>query len=314
MFPIALGVLSGCAAAVAFLAFGSWQWTVLLAAVGICLIVGGAMLSGRHPVVVYLRRFRAIGVRDRFGDAFVGDLVRSFRIIALSDPTTNPVVEHGPQALGCVFSWLLLALPMFLIQLVIPLPVLVSLAAVFLLGTPLASRIQKRIVSSLAKRSTVVIHNVADLDVTEQVAKQWHTFAIRNYLPKRHIETISVVPSLWQDTVLRLVGYADAILVDASELGPGLTWEIATLSGLYPNHLVIIASEITSTQSGDIESAEPMQPEPSLRRILAEHELIVHRSGISPAKFSRQCRRALWTVIDSTNTNNRTAREKANAE
>lgn len=294
--PVTLGVLSGCSVAVAISIYSSWLWAILLAVLAIVFIVSAALVAGRHPVVIYLRKFGSRDATERFGDDFATELSRSFRIVALSDPATNPVVAHGSHAIIYALVWAGATAIVLLISKIAPIPVALFIMIAIALSNLAAARLHKRVKRYLATRPSAMIETVADLDAAEVSARKWRTFSVQSYLPPRHVEVIRVVLALWQPTVSRLARHADAVLIDISELGLGLTWELETLHKLCSERLVIVAASSSEALARGESSLTPAGTDASAIQILRNYPILVSTDGVSSAKFARICRDALWSA------------------
>jgi hypothetical protein len=269
----------------------SWQPATVLGVVTGSLFFIAVMLLGRTPVVLYLRRFGDAETRGRFEEALEADLANYFRIVAISDPATNPVSQEGPQFLGCALAWTAVAVPTFLVQLLLPVPAFTRILVTLLVVTSLSGKIQERIVRKLAQSASIRIDTAAAADAAERNARRWRERRPSSYLPRRHFETVSVASPLWQDVVIRLAMHADAILIDVSNPGPGVRWELETLQRRWPHRLVVIADRKPMLDDGGDTTAT------AVLEIDAACPVLTPRRGKMNSAFARDVRRALSNAI-----------------
>lgn len=283
LFLIVLGGMSILPAVIAASEFHSRAWAIAFVAAAAAFAVAAVVVHGTHPVILYLRRFGDTTTRDRFDGWLEKDLANYFRFVGLSDPSTNLVARQGPEFVGCIFAWLLLGIPLFFLQRVLALPIMINVCFALASGA-LALRFQRHLIPVFARRRTVVMRTDRDVAAVALRAQRWRAFRLSNYLPRRHIEIIDVATELWQQAVLAIAPYAHAILIDISAVGEGLAWELSTLHALYPERLVVVATQFTAPASAS--------------DVSARCEIITWAGG-SGRTFKRDVRRALWRAVDS---------------
>jgi hypothetical protein len=258
-----------------------WQPGAILTAGSIVLGFGAWLLSGRRPVVLYLRRFGDARGAERH-TRLTDDLARAFRVVALSDPVTNPVASTFFAVAGCILA------AVVLLAIEIPTGVLVHRITGFdpsplfyvptlVFGGILSLAFATRLTDWRRRRVTARIASREDLEAAVARARRWRRMSLDEFFSLWQIQAIGVDDALWRDAVQEFAAYADAILIDLSTVGESLLWEIRTLRPLHSGRMVVIAAEAPR--------------DPALLEVLGTHPVL-------PAgPPHRNIRREIWKSV-----------------
>ena len=285
------GMVAYFAAAITFSIAGKIeQKGILFAGLAVSFWIVAFWTYPPQPTVLYLRRF---------GDEAVGDRIREFnrkyvapyvRLICLHEVKSNPdradwevLAAFVLPAVGFIILWSRLAYLFPDVDWPPGMPLILVGVSLFVCSWS-GRKCYRKVISNSALS---VFDGKTLAKMVERETSWLHS---NRRMVFRRVIKVSVGLSMWKETVLRLAELSDAILIDVSSVGEGLTWEIEELLPKYEDHVVLFGKEKDSCLASGFPDTENSR----LKRVLSRYEVIWERRGFWGSwRFRRQLRKAL---------------------
>jgi hypothetical protein len=241
--------------------WGNFQVKALMTAACYVLAVytGLVLAEPRKRIVLYLRRFRSVSANQLMGQMIDTGLGRRFRVVTLDDASFRPIEIPRAERRVSVFSPPIMALAsvaLFIamayyvvikqLQLSASGPIPPRYFGVYMIAfgqgvydAPIWGAISGFVLVVFAflmvhrwrvrLRSRLRVRTTRDLDRCIYRVADLASWRRRPGLLAPQATVIRVVDELWQTTVLRLLEYADAVIVDVSAVTENVLWEVRTI-------------------------------------------------------------------------------------